>query len=271
MASRIALALSALFWVVMNGLLWQSEWGDRFAADSVIAPESVWKRLLDSPDSSVLSIRHQGRTLGTFEWHPSILEAPRADATHAIEGMVSAPAGHHLRVSARFFGTDSPLDRLMVQGEIDLSPSNSIDRLHLRIEQRPRSWELQTETGSDSVRLVFQEGRRRFEQSFETRDRTALRMMAAPYLTALPAGLIPEDAWTHPQSLSRAVTLEACSDWMQIGRSRLRVHRLTARLPGPLEATVHISRAGELLKVQLPDRLQLINETILGRAGAGIP
>jgi hypothetical protein len=124
---------------------------------------------------------------------------------------------------------------------------------------------LQTEAGSDRVRLVYEEGRRRFEQSFETRDRTALRLMAAPYLASVPAGLIPDQAWTNPGALSGSVTLEARSDWMQVGRSRLRVHRLTARLPGQLEATAFISRAGELLKVQLPDRLQLVNEAILGR------
>ena len=271
MASRIALALSALFWVVMNGLLWQAEWGDRFAADSAIAPESVWRKLLDSPDSSILSIQHQGRPLGTFEWHPSVLEAPRADSTNTIEGMVSAPAGHHLRVSARFLGGDSPIGRLMVLGDLDLSPSNSFERLHLRVDQRPRSWEVQTEAGSDRVKMVYEEGRRRFEQSFEARNRAALRLMAAPYLAALPAGLIPEEFWTNPGTLSRSLALEARSDWMQVGRSRLRVHRLTVRLPGQLEATAFISRAGELLKIQLPDRLQLVNEAILGRQGTGIP
>jgi hypothetical protein len=51
---------------------------------------------------------------------------------------------------------------------------------------------------------------------------------------------------------------------MQIGRSRVRVYRLSARLPGQLEATAFISRAGELLKIQLPDRLQLVNDAIVG-------
>ena len=61
------------------------------------------------------------------------------------------------------------------------------------------------------------------------------------------------------------MTLETRSDWLSVGRSRLKVHRLTARLPGQLEATAFISRAGEILKVQLPDRLLLVNEAILGR------
>jgi len=265
MASRIALAAAALFWGVMNALLWQAEWGGRFSADSGISPELVWRRLLDSPDASVLSIRHQGRPIGTLEWHPSVLEAPQAGSTNAIEGMVSAPTGHHLRVAIRFSGEHTPLDRLMILGNIDLSASNTLDRLQVRVDQRPRSWEIQTEAGSDRVRLVYEEGRRRFDQSFETKNAAALRLMAAPYLAVLPAGLIPEEAWTRPESLSRSVTLETGSDGLQVGRSRLKVHRVTARLPGQLEATAFISRAGEILKVQLPDRLVLVNEAILGR------
>lgn len=265
MTSRIVLAAAALFWVLMNGLLWQAEWGDRFTADSGISPDLVWRRLLDSPDSSVLSIRHQGRTIGSFEWHPTVIEPTRGDATNAIEGMVSAPAGHHLRVSARFFGGDTPLDRMMFLANLDLSPSNTLERLALRVDQRPRSWEVQFESASDRVRIVYEEGRRRLEQSFETRNPAALRLMAAPYLAALPPGLIPDEVWTRPETLSRSVDIDARSDWMPIGRTRLRVHRTTARLPGRLEATVFTSRAGELLKVQLPDRLQLVNENVLGR------
>jgi hypothetical protein len=51
---------------------------------------------------------------------------------------------------------------------------------------------------------------------------------------------------------------------MQIGRSRVRVYRLSARLPGQLEVTAFISRAGELLRIQLPDRIQLVNDAIIG-------
>lgn len=264
MTARIALVTTALFWLVMNGLLWQSEWGDRFTADSGIDPGLVWRKLLDAPDSSTLTIRHQGRPLGTLEWHPSVLETPRGDTTPAIEGMVSTPAGHHLRVSLRFSGEDNPLNRVMVLGNIDLSPSNTLDRLQVRVDQRPRSWEILTEGGSDRVRVVSEEGRRRFEQSFETRNLAALQVMAAPYLAALPAGMVPPETWNRPESIARSVTVEARSDWMQVGRSRVKVHRVTARLPGKLEATAFISRAGELLKVQLPDRLQLVNEAILG-------
>jgi hypothetical protein len=88
--------------------------------------------------------------------------------------------------------------------------------------------------------------------------------MLAPYLTGLPPGLIPDNVLSHPESLTRSVSIEARSDWMQIGRSRVRVYRLSARLPGQLEATAFISRAGELLKIQLPDRIQLVNEAIVG-------
>lgn len=263
MASRITLIASALFWGLMNGLLWQAEWGDRFTSGSELSPDLIWQKVLDSPDSSTLSIRHQGRTLGSLEWHPSILEASRSNGT-AIEGMISAPAGHLIRVSTRFHGSDSPLDRLMILGTMELSPSNSWERLQLRVDQRPKSWEIHAEAGSDQIRIIYEAGRQRFEQTFETRNRAALQLMLAPYLTGLPPGLIPDNVLSHPESLTRNVSIEARSDWMQIGRSRVRVYRLSARLPGQLEATAFISRAGELLKIQLPDRIQLVNDAIVG-------
>jgi hypothetical protein len=263
MTSRITLIASALFWVVMNGLLWQAEWGDRFTSGSELSPDLIWQKILDSPDSSVLSIRYQGRTLGSLEWHPSILEVSRSNTT-AIEGMVSAPAGHAIRVSTRIHGSDSPLDRMMVLGTVELSSSNTWERLQVRVDQRPKSWEIQAEAGSDQIRMIYEEGRQRFEQTFETRNRAALQLMLAPYLTALPSGFIPNNALSHPESLARNVSIDARSDWMQIGRSRVRVYRLSARLPGQLEATAFISRAGELLRIQLPDRLQLVNDAIIG-------
>ena len=263
MASRITLIASALFWVVMNGLLWQAEWGEPFTSGSELSPDLIWRKILDSPDSSVLSIRHQGRTIGSLEWHPSILEAPRSTVT-AIEGMVSAPAGHSIRVSTRFHGSNSSLDRLMILGNVELSPTNTWEKLQVRVDQRPKSWEIQAEAGSDQIRMIYEEGRQRFEQTFETRNRAALQLMLAPYLTALPSGLIPDIALNHPESLARNSSIDARSDWIQIGRSRVRVYRLSARLPGQLEVTAFISRAGELLRIQLPDRIQLVNDAIIG-------
>lgn len=270
MASRIALIASALFWVLMNGLLWQAEWGERFASGSELPPSLVWQKMLDSPDSSVLSIRHQGKAIGSLEWHPSILEPARSNAPggaspSVVEGMVSNPSGHQLRISARFFGSDTPLDRWMVLGNVEFSPSNAWERVVVRVDQRPKSWQIQAESGSDEIQLTYEEGRRRFEQTFRTRDTAALQLMLAPYLASLPSGLIPENVWTRPETLMRTASVEARSDWMQIGRSRVRVYRLAFRLPGQLEAAVFISRAGELLKVQLPDRIQLVNEAIVGR------
>ena len=208
MAPRIALIASALFWVLMNGLLWQAEWGGRFTSGSELSPALVWQKILDSPDSSVLNIRHQGRSIGSFEWHPSVLESSRTNtpagaSSPTIEGMVSAPAGHHLRASARFFGSDTPLDRWMLLANVEFSPSNLWERVSIRVDQRPRSWEIEAESGSEEIRMTFEEGRRRFEQTFRTRDTAALQLMLAPYMGSLPSGLIPENALAGCRGNSR--------------------------------------------------------------------
>ncbi len=63
-----------------------------------------------------------------------------------------------------------------------------------------------------------------------------------------------------------AITLglkwEACNDWLKIGRSQVRTYRLQAHLLDRYHVTVFVSRAGELLRVELPTDIVLVNEAL---------
>ena len=56
---------------------------------------------------------------------------------------------------------------------------------------------------------------------------------------------------------------EARQDWLKIGHARLRVYRLEARLPGERKIVVIVSRVGEILRVQLPNEIQLLNTSLV--------
>jgi hypothetical protein len=64
-----------------------------------------------------------------------------------------------------------------------------------------------------------------------------------------------------------AVTLglnwEGRQDWMQMGRSRVRVYHLRARFLEKYEAVVVVSRVGEILRVELPGEVKLVNEALI--------
>jgi hypothetical protein len=44
----------------------------------------------------------------------------------------------------------------------------------------------------------------------------------------------------------------------------VRIYKVTGRLGSSLEAVAYVSRAGEILKVQLPDNLQLVSDALAG-------
>ena len=55
---------------------------------------------------------------------------------------------------------------------------------------------------------------------------------------------------------------EARNDWLQVGHASTRVYRLQARLFDRYEVVVLVSRVGEILHVDLPDNIILVNEAL---------
>ena len=59
------------FFVAMNVLLWRSEFGGHQFGVTV-PPETVWEKVLTAPDTSLLTIRHHGKKIGTCQWSASV-------------------------------------------------------------------------------------------------------------------------------------------------------------------------------------------------------
>lgn len=256
---------SAVFWGVMNVLLWQEEYGARRSSNSV-PTSAVWEKILSAADRSVLGIRRDGRTIGTLEWTPSVLENARTNTGIEIEGLVDAATGYHIQTVLRFFAGDPGLGRLLVQGGADFGEDLAWRNLEVRVDQRPRIWNLRADAGSGEVVLEMEEGRRRMEQRFQARDLSTVSGLLGPLAPLLPSGLgsagIASAPGRAPEWLERNLRVDAAQAWMKVGSSRLRVYKVTGRFGGSVEATAYVSRAGEILKVQLPDNIQLVNDAL---------
>ena len=63
MASRLTFIAITLFWVVMNILLWRSEFGAG-RAGSPVPVAAVWQKILTAPDNSSLTVIYKGRKIG---------------------------------------------------------------------------------------------------------------------------------------------------------------------------------------------------------------
>jgi hypothetical protein len=113
----------------------------------------------------------------------------------------------------------------------------------------------------------MEEGRRHVEQRFQTRDLSSVGALLGPLAAFLPApGTAggPGSGGLPTEWLARNLQWTAAQDWMKVGRSRVRIYKVTGRFGGSLEAVAYVSRAGEILKVQLPDNLQLVSDALAG-------
>ena len=74
MFGRLVFPLIALFWVVMNFLLWRSEFGGRGEIGGAVPVEVVWNKILTAPDDSALEVSHRGTKIGYFRWRANVGE-----------------------------------------------------------------------------------------------------------------------------------------------------------------------------------------------------
>src|SRR5882724_4252655 len=72
MFSRVTLILVTVFWLIMNFLLWRSEFGGRNHVGTSVPVEVVWQKILTAPDNSRLEILHHGKKIGYCQWTANV-------------------------------------------------------------------------------------------------------------------------------------------------------------------------------------------------------
>lgn len=254
MVGRIGFALAAVFWVAMNVLLFRAEFGGGRETASAVPVEVVVERALNAADASVLTLYHRREQLGQFRWTPSVSETAEAGRDSDPDGMVRSVAGYRIDVEFSFNG-DRPTSRWRLLSHLDLDARRNWRLFEARLAQRPMSWAVSARAGEDKVRLRVEEGRTASEQEFSIRDAPALALLVAPFAPWL------SQAGTMTNAAS-AVKWSARDDWLTVSGSRLRVYRLRGLLMDRFEVVAYFSRAGELLRVTLPEGFALSNRTV---------
>jgi hypothetical protein len=264
------LVLAATFWGAMSVLLWRAEFGGRGNLNSAVPVEQVWQRVLGAADYYRLEVRHHRKSIGFVRWFSAVVEqdaatpaAPTNDA-FAPEGRVVQPAQFNL-----------DLDGMVSLGEerhplrFDLSAVFSSNRdwreLDVRANLHGESWQLKASATEQSLSLGARGGAEEWNRTFtfeQLRNPEALvREFAGPWAVGLLG--VPLAGLSNPggpPDLALGLRWEARTDWMQFGQSRLRVYRVEAKLLDRYPVTVFISRAGEILRAELPDDVVLVNE-----------
>jgi hypothetical protein len=146
---------------------------------------------------------------------------------------------------------------------MDLLTNRAWSTFTVQLMQRPASWQVIAKAGDDDIRLRFEEGKTSWEQKFSAKDlANPGALLAGPYAALLPGGLKAFTGGFAPKTAGAGLDWSARNDWLRVGKNRVRVYRVRAKLFDKYEAVAYFSRAGEVFKVVLPDGLVLANEAL---------
>jgi len=273
MGRKLSFALITLFWITMNALLWRSEFAGK-EIGAAIPVSLIWQKILTSPDDSGLALNYKGDRLGYVRWAPNIGDeiatGKMANENSEIEGRVKKLTGYTLHADGNFI---IPEGGGRVRFEFDAKFSANDDWTEWTVKgfQRPTAWAISANRKLETIELTIGEGRGAVKQSFYFADfrnpgkliedlgiGADLPVAAAllPNLAAIPSG-------TNAPALKLGFTWEGRQDWLEMGHSRVKVYQLRARLLDKYEVVVLVSRVGEILRVELPGEMTLVNEALV--------
>lgn len=267
MINRIAFACVALFWVVMNVLLWRFEYGAHNSTGSPVPAEVVWEKVLTAPDSSSLNIFERGRRIGFCRWSTSVSEAfARLDQAPTSSEIAKVRKGR-----VRFDGSVRIPDvrgRLHFTCNLQLDKDKGWEELDLRLRMHRLTVSLDSRAAEKTVWVRAAGPEDEFEHVFTFAElqnpQRLLGVMASYYgiETARDYGL-PQLGETT-REMAGSARWDACLDTLQIGHEPVQVYRLHTRLMNRFDILMYISRVGEIFRVDLPNGIVLVHDKLTG-------
>jgi len=267
MWSRLLFLLITVFFLTMNVLLWRYSFG-RNIIGSGIPTETVWHKMVMAPDPSRLEIRHHGKKIGYGTWAPSIAEdssaSKRMEEDISPEGMVQEPLGYKIDLGGNF--SIENLARLRFELDVRLSTNHTWQELNVHLGMRPNFWDVHATTAGETIKLISDDETGHAEQTIKFSDLQnpdkLFHLVGWPLSPGLLAALgLPRNP-SQAAPLSLGLKWEARNDWLNIGKERMRVYRLQARLLDRFQMALFISFEGQILRVELPDEIVLINDQL---------
>lgn len=263
MTRKLTFALIFVFWLCMNGLLWRAEYGGGKEAGSSIPVRLVWEKMLKAPDSSSLEITHRNRKLGYLRWMPNIGEemaAVKAGADEAPEGMIKHASGYSVDIEGNTM-LASLTNHIRGNMHLEFGKDFQWSSFHVQAQLKVGMLEIQSKAADRSIQFKFTSPGYSLERQFTYEE----LQNPASLLEAfdLPASLLPfaNQSQTGLQLIPN-LSLQASNDLIRYGRNTVRVYRLKAKLWDRYEADILVSRVGEILRIDLPDKLTFKNDIL---------
>ncbi|MCU0771837.1 MAG: hypothetical protein MUE94_08745 [Verrucomicrobia bacterium] len=256
------------FWAAMTLLLWRFEFTASPQARTPVDPSLVWQRILTSLDSSSLAITHRDNRIGYCHLIPSVADrVTHSGPTNAPEGRVRSIGGYILDLSGSV-GTPETEIRIRFDGRVTFARNQEWEAFRIQINARPL---LVTVTATNHTGLVCLK-----MESPELATERVLRWSDFNQPESLLAQLLGPAAPLAINALpfelpdirlldtSRQMQWTTTTDRLTIGNSTSLVYRLDLQALEGYSVVILVSRAGEILRVDLPEHVTLINEAITG-------
>lgn len=270
MRYRICLALVTSFFVVMNVLLWRSEFGARGHLGTPVPTQLVWEKILTAPDNSYLEIRHHGIKVGRAHWAPAVgeelLTGKVISDEPLPEGMVKQPTGYTLD----FDGTISldEFSRVSFDFNVKLDTNRNWRDLSIKLRLKPVfSWQLQASAEKETVSFSYEEDGETTVRIYTFAElqhpERLVRDLGGPTLSGVLGAFGMSLPQFNPASVTSGMAWEAENDRIKVGSTLIRVYRIEARLFDRYKAVLFVSPVGELLRMELPDEILLINDALI--------
>ena len=273
--SRLWLVVVALFWGLMNLLLWRSEYGDAASLGSSLPVEVVWRKILETPDASGLEIRQKGKKIGFCRWSviqetPIDFEADLepVDGQDELDGMIEEILGFQIQLEGNL-STGAEEGRYLRFGlsthlEADAETWTEVD---LRIGKKGNWLQLDARRDRDDVRFshLYEGNQSEFSFSFDDlRNPSALLSGFGVPLPWVGMPRLTGMSGFNLADLQLGLEWESGSEFVTIAHTRIRVYFLRANLFEKQSVSLMMSRAGEILRAELPNDIVLVNESFTG-------
>lgn len=267
--SRAVFILVAAFWVTMNVLLWQTEFGSRKTGGGVPVP-IVWEKILTAADDSSLTVYRDDKLVGACHLQTEVGEEwSKVGDQNMPSGRPGKGRGYRLRLDGSVVIPELT-NRFRFEGDLKLDRHRRWQELNSRLTMRPLVWQIHSVAAEKNIQVKMAGGATPLDFVVKFSDLQNPAALTSKLLgdslgeLAAEAGL----AWNTP-TVEMGVKWDAHEDSIHIGRTSVQVYRLHTRLMDRYDVDAIVSRAGEILRVDFPGNFVLINDR-LSAAGEGV-
>ena len=266
MKKHLLVGMTGVFWITMMILLWRAEYRGEASLGSSVSPEVVWEKILTAPDDSTLSIAVKGRKIGYCRWVPNIADPEstgKISSENTPEGMIQKPTGYTLLLEGSYLFEEDGA-RLRFEANAALRTNYTWRTLDVKASVNPQQWSINADAVRQKVSINFQEGAMRLGHTFNFAQlQNPAGLLSALGMPSIPLPMASLSTLTNNPNISLGLDWKAYNDVLKIGPSQLRVYRLRARLLESYEVSIVTTRVGEILRMELPNGIVLVNDLLM--------